>query len=159
LPALPPEGSQPPPTGQQFASRASKAIFACNIPPDASVTDAIRVAQREQFAKDVKAWGETIGFSISTINIEGGIRLIAKADTLEARNRLTAAGVWQSVTALIVDFRRIGQQIIVSIYAELPPGFEFFMLFPPDPTSPQIIEAEKNISKLLGAAEGTCRLI
>ena len=100
-----------------------------------------------------------IGFEISMSDIEGGFRVTIKAETTEAKNRLIALGAFPAVTTAILDFRRIGVQVIVTAYADLPKGLEFFAMFPPDPSNPQIIEAQKNIAKLLGAPDGVCHLI
>jgi hypothetical protein len=63
------------------------------------------------------------------------------------------------VTTLVMDLRRIGPRIIISVYADLPEGLEFFSMFPPNPKDPKITEVEKQFAKLLGAREGACHLI
>jgi hypothetical protein len=71
--------SQPQPTSdKQLVSRATKFIFACDIPPDPNVTDAKRAEQRKEFERAAKAWGDTIGFSILLSDIEGGTDLQSK---------------------------------------------------------------------------------
>jgi hypothetical protein len=144
----------------RMASRATKIIFACNIPPDPSVTEAERATQRKQFEKDAKAWGDTIGFSIQLSDIDGGYRLTIKAETLEAQSRLITAGGSPALSATsYMDFRRVGQQIVVAVYSDLPKGFEFFSLFPLDPADSKVTAAANNISKVLGVRAGTCRVI
>jgi hypothetical protein len=147
-------------TSDQMASRATKLIFACNVPLDPSITDAKRAKQREQFEKDAKAWGDTIGFSILLSDIDGGYRLTIKAETLEAQGRLITAGGSPALSAVsYMDFRRIGEQVVVAVYSDLPKGFEFFSLFPLDPADSKITTVANNISKLLAAPAGTCRVI
>jgi hypothetical protein len=59
-----------------------------------------------------------------------------------------------------MDFRRVGQRIIVAAYADLPNGLEIFSLTPIlNQADPKITETANNIAKLLGSPEGTCRLI
>jgi len=149
-----------PTTAPTLISRSNKYIFACNVPRDQSVTDAERAEKRKQFDKDVRAWGQTIGFSIVLSDIEGGYRLIIKADTLEAQVRVLAAGGFPTITTVTyMDFRRVGQQIVVSVYSDLPKGLELLSFLPVNPTNPKIAETANIISKLLGVPEGTCHAI
>jgi hypothetical protein len=142
-----------------LASRATKFIFACDVPPDPSVTDAERARQRKQFERDAKAWGDTIGFSILLSDIDGGFRLTIKAETAEAQARLIAAGGLATTAASYMDFRRVGQQIVVAVYSDILKGLEIFSLIPADPTNPQVNQVADNVAKLLGVPPGTCRLI
>jgi hypothetical protein len=143
----------------QMASRATKFIFACDIPPDPSVTEDDRTKARKQFERDAKAWGDTIGFTILLSDIDNGYRLTIKAETDEAKSRLLTAGGLGIVTVSYLDFRRIGQRIVVAEYSDLPKGFEFFQLFPIDPDNPQANQEAASIERLLNAKPGTCRLI
>jgi hypothetical protein len=142
-----------------LASRSDKFIFACDIPRDPKVTPEKTAAAKAETQKELKAWGEVIGFTITMSDIEGGFRVAVEAETVEAKNRMMSAGVWPSVTKVFIDVRRIGPRIIVSAYADMPKEFSIFSMIPPDPELPQVKTAEKQISQFLGVKEDTCHLI
>jgi hypothetical protein len=142
-----------------LASRSDKFIFACDIPRDPKQTPEKYAEQKAELQKELKVWGDVIGFAVTTSDIEGGFRIIIEAETQEAKNRMVSAGIWPAVTKVFIDVRRIGQRVIVSAYADLPKGMEFFSMIPPDPTLPQVVTAEKQIAQFLGANDGACHLI
>lgn len=148
----------PPPSGSSLVSRADKFIFACDIPRDPHWSEQAYAKQKEEWKKELRTWGQVIGFEIDLSDIDGGFRVSIRAETVEARNRMASAGVWPSITTVFVDIRRIGPRLVVSAYADLPKELSFFAMFPPDPTLPQVIAAEKQLGELLGAP-GTCHLI
>jgi hypothetical protein len=93
------------------------------------------------------------------IDIRGGIRITSEAKTLDARNKLISLGIFPAVTKINFEMRRVGEQIIVTTYADLPSGFEFFSMFTPDRNTPLILTAQKQIAAFIGARKGGCRLI
>jgi branched-subunit amino acid ABC-type transport system permease component len=148
-----------PQPNHQLWSRGNKFIFACDVPPDPNVNPAEQAKKKAELQKSFKAWGEVTGFNIVISDIEGGYRLTIQAKTIEAQNRLLLFGVLPSVTTITIELRRIGDRIVVSVYADLPKELAFFSLISPDPTDPKILEGENNIDTLLGSPPGTCHLI
>jgi hypothetical protein len=143
----------------QIISRADKFIFACDIPPPGHLSAEKAVKQKEEFKKELKTWGEVIGFALTVVDIDSGFKVIIEAETDEAKNRLISGGVIASVTKLTFEVRRIGLKLIVSIYAELPKEAIILSLIPVNPDAPQIVTGKKQIAQFLGGKDDACRLL
>jgi hypothetical protein len=109
----------------------------------------------EFFKQNSEVWGDAIGMSFTFTAIRGGIRMAVEANTPEARRRLFSS----SVSKLTVEIRRVGQQEIVTMLIDLPEILRFWSFMTPEPSAAELIEVQRKIEKLVGAAEGKCRLM
>jgi hypothetical protein len=158
LPA-PPVPPQKIPSPGLILSTSTRFIFACAIPPDLNASPLQQAERRATLRNAVEAWGAAIGFDMDMTDIPSGIRITIEAKTSGAKSKLISFGILPAVTKINFELRRIGQQIIVTVYPELPPQFDFFAIFSPDPTLPQVTLFEKNLDTLLNAEQGACHLI
>jgi hypothetical protein len=93
--------------------------------------------------------------SFTLSEIRGGIKIVAEANTAEARRRLLGS----FVSKLTVEIRRVGQQEIVTVFIDLPELLRFWSFMSPDPSAPEMTEIQGKMEKLIGATAGKCHLI
>ena len=155
-PAPPKEIPGPP---QPLLSSATKFIFACDVPSDPHATPEQFSERKESLRKGAEAWGDAIGFAIEMSDIRGGIRITIEAKTLDAKNKLISFGIFAAVTKINFEMRRVDEQIIVTTYADLPSGFEFFSMFTPRSEHPTNIGGSETNCCLHRRSQRGCRLI
>jgi len=161
----PPEAPQPPvsvPLGTpQLISRGDKFLFACDIPAPAEKTASQFPQKLQEYKNSMEIFGDAVGVTYTFFYIRGGIRMEMEVATDEMKRRVLMAVGIPGVTKLTLEIRRATpQQVIVSVYANLPEVLrQFCSLVTPDPSSPATIDGRKQIERILGVADGTCHII
>ena len=162
LPESPPPNSPQQPSSVPLPSaptqsRLDRFIFDCNVAPPQTLEEDVR--QKELLQKNIRAWADTFGVSVSFSEITNGIQVTIEAKTKEAKVRFISMGILAGVTKVIVEARWIDRRRVVVAHADVPKNYQYLSLVIPDPSAPQIIEGLKLIAQFLGAPEDACRLI
>jgi len=134
-PAVPPST---PPTPPQLMSRGDRIIFFC----DAPTPDAETAAQFHQKLDEAKAnlniLADAIGGITFTVSfVRGGIRLDIEITSDAIKNRILMTTGISGLSKFTLEERRIGQVVIVTIYADFPETNAEILFF---------IHAQPNIS-------------
>lgn len=154
-----PQPGQAPPSSSpalpKLLSRMDRYIFASDVPPpDAEM--AAKFPQQKEFSKqNLEVFGDAIGMSVAVTDIHGGIKIVIEANTPEARRLLLGS----YTSKLTIEIRRVFQQEIVTMFVDLPEILRFLSFMAPEPSAAELIEVQRKIKKMIGAAEGKCQLM
>jgi hypothetical protein len=138
----------------QLLSRLDHFIFACDVPPPDTEAAAKFPQAKEEMRQRFMVWGDVVGMSITVTDIRGGFRIDAEANTEEAKRRMFVAGA-AGASKVSISLRRIDQQIIADVAAELP---QIYGLIPPERSSQDTLAIQRKIENLVGV-EGKCHLL
>lgn len=139
---------------QSTVASADRFIFSCSGIGAVEFT-----VKMDSLKANLPIWGDAIGFGIAFSDVAGGVRITVESKTPDAKNRLLSFGVVSNIKKLIIEVRLISQQVIVTVYGELPPTLKYFALISADPGWPQVQSAIKEIAATLGLQPNECRLI
>jgi hypothetical protein len=145
---------QPLPPTTPIISRSERFIFACDVPPPKNADEA--TAQKDTLERNVQGWADTLGVTITFADIDGGIRITGEAKSFEAKARFISMGIVGGITKIYVEARRIGEQQILAVYADVPKKSFFIWGLIPDPRAPQVIEGQNLLTKFVG---GECHML
>jgi len=73
--------------------------------------------------------------------------------------RVSLYAVWYYTSKLTIEIRRVFQQEIVTMFVDLPEILRFLSFMAPEPSAAELIEVQRKIEKMVGAAEGKCQLM
>ncbi|HUZ30848.1 MAG TPA: hypothetical protein VMV19_01890 [Xanthobacteraceae bacterium] len=136
-------------------SRGDRFIVACAVPPKVKT----QFDNRQAFIKTVSDWAPIVGIELGISDIQNGLRLILEAKTPEAKRYFLAINIVKGVTKITVDFRRLGQKLIITAYSDLPKDQQKLTTIIPDPSSPPMVQATTQLSQFLGLSDEACSLI
>jgi hypothetical protein len=155
VPPPPSRSSAPISTSQpQLLSRMDRFIFACAVPPPDPESAATFQQQLEIYKQNLEVLGDAISMSITLTNIRGGVRIVVEANSPEAKRRMLES----PSSRLTIEIRRVFQQLIATVFLDLPEILRFFSYAAPEPSAADTQMVKKFVERLVGA-EDKCQLI
>jgi hypothetical protein len=144
----------------QILSRGDKMIFVCDVPPPNEKEAAEFPRKIEEAKRNLEILGDAIGATYTITYIRGGIRLDIEATSDEIKHKILMATGMRDLTKLTYEERRVGNKILVTIYANFPePIRQFYSLLTPDPSSKDTLSIKSQIERVFSFQSGVCQLI